>query len=353
MRSLFTLVLVIAFFTSARAQLSRGAMLWSGGMELASQSNPNLLRFSLFPEAHYFLTDHFTVGGRFNLGATFEKGVQLLIVDPQIRFYFPSRNDRSNFFAFTHSELFFPVDEELGLDNQVRLFLGGGWQARLNPNVALETKLFAIYQENPGNPEAPFFSRPTFGLETGLLLFLNAYEEPNFQSRIGKGSWLIGGNNLKVNYLADGLNRQFSFSMTPRIGYFFSDMFMAGIGLPFDYQFTEIGVSFGFTDRIQSQIVGLSPFFRFYPKMSNSRVRPFLNAEVNYLRTRLDDRINFGLNFVPRNRYNFTLSGGINHFLTPTTALEAAAFYNWDASQDITRGGIQLGFQFFLARESE
>ena len=354
MRSLLLIPLMIGAFLSAQAQISRGAMLWSGGLQLDSQTGPGTLGFTLSPEAHYFFSDHFTIGGRFTLGSTFEKGVQLLVVDPQIRYYFNSQRPNSNFFAFLHPEFFFPIDEEFGQENRVRLFLGGGWQLRLTPNVALETKLSAIYNNRAlQSAGSSFFSNTSYQLESGLLLFLNAYEESPFSPQIGKGSWMVGGSNLQANFQSNEMFRQFNLSITPRIAYFLSDQLLAGLGLPFAYNLTAMESGSFFDRRLYSQITGFAPFFRYYPGQWSPRVFPYLEVEGTYLLSRIHDRTSPFAEEIPRHRYYLNISGGINYFLTPTVALETAAFFNYDTHMDDTRLGIQLGFQFYLSHKRD
>lgn len=351
MRSLILITLVCCSFISARAQLTRGAMLWQGGIQLESQTGNGALVFTLSPEVHYFLSDRFTVGGRFTLGSTFEDGVQLLVVEPELRYYFNSQTPASNFFTFLQPEFFFPIDEELGAENQFRLFWGGGWQARLTPNVALESKLSVVYNNNnPRQVSDGFFRNPAFQLETGLMVLLNAYEENPARPAIARGVWMIGGSNLRVSYQSKDFFRLFNFSVSPRAGYFFSDHFAAGLGLPFSFS-QSLNENFGnfFFDRITTQVIGLAPFFRYYPGRLGYQIHPFLDLQGSYLLTRHHDLSSAFPTDIPRHRYQFQISGGINYFLSPTAALETAAFLNWDANTDNTRLGIQLGFQFFLA----
>lgn len=351
MRSLILLILLCTGLSFTHAQITRSSMLWSGGLRLESQTGPGILGFTLSPETHYFLSDRFTLGGRFSLGSTFEKGVQLLILDPQVRFYFNPEHPQHNIFAFVHSEFFFPIDEELGQENHTRLFAGGGWQARLNPNVTLETKLSAIYNDQAlMSANESFFARPAFQLETGLLFFLNAYEDTPVRPAIGRGSWMIGGSNLQAGYRSNDFSRQFNIGITPRVGYFITDNWLAGAGFPFSHSEFRTRSNFSgvFLDKVSTNITGIAPFLRYYTGLLGTQVHPYFEAQATFLRIRQHQFDPF--NELPPRSTQVQFSGGIDYFLTPSAALEASAFLLLDRDNDTTRLGLQLGFQFFLVR---
>ena len=340
---------------SVQAQLPRGSAFWSGGLRLNSQTGPGTLGLSLSPEAHFFVSNHFTLGGRFSLGSTFERGVQVLIFDPEARYYIKSSKPHSHFFVFARPEFFFPIDEELGEENRTQLSFGGGWNIFLNRAVALENRLFMTYKNQALATAGSFASYPSFHLESRLILFMNAYQPLSFQPGIGKGSLMIGGANLAMSHQSNTLFKQFNLSITPRAGYFFSDQFVVGIGLPFSYTKRDDNGRSPLSGHLFSQVIGVAPFVRWYPGKWSELVRPFLDLEGTYLRTRFH-----GHQFtsppsaeIPRHRHFLHFGGGINYFLSRTAALEAGLFFDWDGYNDVTQLGIQLGFQFFIAEKSE
>lgn len=356
MRSLLMIAVICGLTLSVQAQLPRGSSFWNGGVRLNAQTGPGMVGFSLSPEAHFLVSNHFTLGGSFSLGSTFERGVQILLFNPEARYYIPSSNPHSHFFLFARPEFFFPIDVEFGAENRTQLSAGGGWNIFLSPSVAVENRLFTTFKNAPLSRASSFLSNPSFRLESRLILFMSDYRESSFQPGIGKGSLMIGGSNLAIGYESNALFEQFNLSVTPRAGYFLSEQFVAGLGLPFTFNqgFFWDNPPF-FRDRVYTNTIGIAPFIRWYPGKWSEIVRPFLDIEGTYLLTRFQDLrfSNPPIVQPPRHRYFLHLGGGINYFLSRTAALEAGLFFDLDTYNDVSQMGIQLGFQFFIAEKGE
>lgn len=352
MRSLVILLTTVTLsLTGLSGQHSKGSLLLSGNFQLEPQAGPGIMGINFSPTLHYFLNDHLTLGGSISLGATFEKGVQLLVLDPEGRYYFHASRSRNSGFLFVQPQLFFPYDEEFGQENHVSLLVGGGLQTLLTPNVALENKLSVLYNDRLSRGST-FLSSPSFIIQTGILLYLDYVDKWDVRPGVGRGSWMIGGTNAAMSYRSNRQFRQFALNLLPRAGYFLTDKFVVGLGLPFHFSFLDFkGVTSIF--RAQSNYLGLAPFIRFFPGQWGSRALPFVDLDLTYLRNRVDDSSSSHLFGTPRHTYRVNFNAGIDYFITSTAALEAGLFFSWLDHMEETRMGIRVGFQFFLTRERE
>ena len=167
-------------------------------------------------------------------------------------------------------------------------------------------------------------------------------------AQITKGNWMVGGSGNFSSYENKYLNNNIEFSnkgiginLSPRIGYFFANKFVAGA-------ITSIG--YGKQKGYESNFgYAIGPFLRYY-FLENDKLINFL-AEVNY---------NFGViksgeNKSQSNGYGFKTGPVI--FLNSSVALEVTIDYNSSkfvsnnsSSSSYNGFQISLGFQIHLEK---
>lgn len=338
--------LILLFFFSlvfsfAQAQTARGTWLVDGSAGMARNLTPGGDNWSagIAPRIGYFLTENFMleVELQYSYGRSAPSDLnfetQSRAIVPGTRFYIslPSetlapflevrggyRHIRNQFSDLaTNSEQWF-WNPSVGLDYF------------LNPNIALEAMIGyrGSYFDNTVQDAHSLL------LAAGLQLFLtqNATYDTPLQNPIRRGNWLIGGN-LNSGLQNIGNTNDLVFSLSPVVGYFFTDRLAAGSG--FQLAFAN-----------ENAIVHPEPFVRYYPVGGASVWQPFATAGFG-TRFQLADKFSeasfFGLNAVT--------GIGLDVFIAPNIALEGILRYDIRQIEEaVSPETLRLlfGFQVFL-----
>ena len=167
-------------------------------------------------------------------------------------------------------------------------------------------------------------------------------------AQITKGNWMVGGTgnvtsyeNKNNNNGSDIISKGIGINISPNIGYFIVDKFVAGASLGFGYTKPEGYQSdFGY---------GIGPFIRYYFLKEDKRIN--ILAQANY---------NFGQNITgvsksKSNSYGFKAGPAI--FFNSSVALEITLDYdssklmpNNSSSSSYSNFQIGLGFQIHLEK---
>lgn len=146
------------------------------------------------------------------------------------------------------------------------------------------------------------------------------------QNPVGKGTYTIGGTisfsrtsesgfiELKNDGFESKLKRSNSndiFTIAPKMGYFFIDNVYTGMSLQYTYQSG---------DNNSSSTYGIGPAVRYY--FNISQVKPFLGLEYTYQFSSFENDTD------EDTQKSFTISGGIDYFITNYFALEASLNYS-------------------------
>lgn len=167
-------------------------------------------------------------------------------------------------------------------------------------------------------------------------------------AQTSKRSYMIGANLLSTSVNFQNDNTGYDLAMQPKIGYFLNENLVIGLS-------AELGVNV-----VQSNTTmnyGLTPFARIFIGKEN----------INDIPRRMMFFIEAGAGFGGRNsrfknadgsKTNVTTNGailyagpGVDMFLTRNVALELGAEYRHiGGSPEVSRVGINLGFQVFLSK---
>lgn len=167
-------------------------------------------------------------------------------------------------------------------------------------------------------------------------------------AQITKGNWMVGGNgnlsSYETKYINNGsgvINKGVGINISPNLGYFFSNKFVAGLSTNIGYTKPKnYESSFGY---------GVGPFVRYYFLKEEKRVNLF--AQTNYI----FGETKSGSNKSQSNGYGFKAGPVI--FFNSSVGLEMSIDYN---SSKLTPNGaesstynnfqIGLGFQIHLEK---
>ena len=164
------------------------------------------------------------------------------------------------------------------------------------------------------------------------------------QSPLRKGTYTVGGNISFSNYSEDGNSGSTSFFIfAPNLGYFFVNNFYTGLSL----QYTHYSASSG---DFSNSSYGLGPAIRYY--FSKNNLKPFLGINYTYSKTtesNSDDE---------NSQSDFTVSSGINFFVTNYFALEGKISYSFLSRNSSSTGysntvkskllNIGIGANYFI-----
>lgn len=153
-----------------------------------------------------------------------------------------------------------------------------------------------------------------------------------------QGNFLAGGN-LQLGTAKNNT----AITVSPTLGYFFTDDFAAGANLDFNY--SKKGES-PYKSRFTR--FGFGPFVRYYVGTTN--IRPFLHGDVNFL---TEKRKTSSQPSVKATGLGYFFAPGAAIFLNPNVALEGLAGYEHFAYKDKDGSGgfaFKVGFQVYLNR---
>jgi opacity protein-like surface antigen len=162
------------------------------------------------------------------------------------------------------------------------------------------------------------------------------------QQGIMKGSYTVGGNIGFSSYSEDGnSNNQTRFVFMPNVGYFFIDQLYAGLQLQY------IHASSG---DLSGNTFGIGPELRYYFLLD--KLTPYLGISYTYSKDTFDDED------LESTYSSFTMSGGVDYFVTDFFALEASLNYsltNFDYTTnnnssgiDATEFNLNIGAKYFI-----
>lgn len=148
-----------------------------------------------------------------------------------------------------------------------------------------------------------------------LLLLLFISTSILAQSPLRKGTYTVGGNISFSSYSEDGNSGSTSFfSFAPNLGYFFADNFYTGLSL----QYAHYSASSG---DFSNSFYGIGPAIRYY--FSENNLKPFMG--INYTYSKMTESNSDDEN----SQSDFTISGGINFFITNYFAMEGKISYGF------------------------
>ena len=162
------------------------------------------------------------------------------------------------------------------------------------------------------------------------------------QQGIMKGSYTVGGNIAFSTRSYDGdSDNQTNFYFMPNVGYFFIDQFYTGLQLQYIHQ--SVG-------DYSANSYGIGPEVRYY--FIVDKINPFLGLRYTYNKGTTSD------GDIEITNTEFTVSGGVDYFVTDFFALEAslnysllyfkATFNNNTGDQDATEFNINIGAKYFI-----
>jgi len=135
------------------------------------------------------------------------------------------------------------------------------------------------------------------------------------QSSLRKGTYTVGGNISFSSYSEDSYSGSTSFfTFAPNLGYFFVNNFYTGLSI----QYTHYSASSGDFSRTS---YGMGPAIRYY--FGDNNLKPFLGINYTYSKgteSNSDDE---------NSQSDFTISSGINFFITNFFALEGKVSYSF------------------------
>lgn len=166
-------------------------------------------------------------------------------------------------------------------------------------------------------------------------------------AQITKGNWMVGGtgnfssyenkssnNGTEVTYKGIGIN------ISPKIGYFFANKFVAG---------TNVSIGYSKPKNFDSSLsYGIGPFARYYFLKEDKRVNFLIEANYNF------GAAKSGENKSRNNGYGFKTGPAI--FFNSSVALEITLDYNSselipDGNENSSYNNFQLGLGFQIHLE--
>lgn len=170
---------------------------------------------------------------------------------------------------------------------------------------------------------------------------------PSF-AQLEKGNLMVGGGLISSGMNFQKSNTSFDISLTPKIGYFLQQNLVVGASLELGADVQKANTTFTYD---------VTPFLRYF--ITNKDVKdmpkslvPFLEAGGGFggRNTRYEDT-DGNKTTVTSNGGLFYVQPGLAWFLSRNVALELALQYKYiNASPDVNRIGLNLGFQLFLTR---
>ena len=139
----------------------------------------------------------------------------------------------------------------------------------------------------------------------------------------GKGNVIVEGN-LGLN-TSDNKNmeiKESNFNFTPKVGYFFTDKFAAGVNFNLGTSKTD---HYGTDREEKGNAIGAGLFGRYYFLELGSRFKTYAEVNADYLNERSETTVNGTTNKDPKVN-SFGVNGGVgaNYFLTDKIAINFA-----------------------------
>jgi hypothetical protein len=340
----FLFFCLVFFGTTVRAQLQKGTFLlggdpitteFSGGLGSLDIINEAAL-YSFSPRLGYFITDRFVLQGGVGItGLSVEgEGFNIFTAGAGARFYLNPTHPKNNFFLeaqpnWTSTSFLGESFRKFGYN------IGVGSTGFLAPGASFDTRLsFSSFFPDEDN----FSETRNLTLSTSLNFYLNPEMKAGRKSAVPalqKGQWMIGGSSgsFGFSFNPDALD----ITLTPTVGYFVSNRFVAGARLGMSLQRLE-GTS---GEKAKVSVITLAPTARYYFG-PNTRLRWFAGTSVALNYSSVDD----GTFEVSDNTFSWGLNAGFNHFLTPNFAWELGPYFN--INSDDFSGGVGVGFNYFI-----
>lgn len=166
-------------------------------------------------------------------------------------------------------------------------------------------------------------------------------------AQITKGNWMVGGTGNLSSYESktsnngtDVINKGIGINVSPNIGYFFTNKFVAGTNVSIGYTKPKnYDSSFGY---------GIGPFARYYVLKEDKRVNFLIQANYTFGASKSGD------NKSKTNGYGFKAGPAI--FFNSSVALEITLDYNSsklipDGSENSSYNNFQIGLGFQIHLE--
>lgn len=166
-------------------------------------------------------------------------------------------------------------------------------------------------------------------------------------AQITKGNWMVGGNGNLSSYETkyknngnDVTNKGIGINISPNVGYFFANKFVAGTSFSIGYTKPK--------DSDNSLAYGVGPFVRYYFLKEDKRINFFAQANYVFGETKS------GSNKSESNGYGFKAGPVI--FFNNSVGLEITLDYNSsklipNGSASSTYNNIQIGLGFQIHLE--
>jgi hypothetical protein len=143
----------------------------------------------------------------------------------------------------------------------------------------------------------------------------------SMNAQIGKGAFMAGGSLRFNQHIPKGNGTKTSiFNINPNFGYFFTDNFVAGLGVSFNSNLSDYNV------------VYISPYVRYYVK------KFYLQSKFDYGRSGSFSNSNLSFDL------------GYALFLNDNVALEPAFYYLHNFNSQGDDLGFKMGLQIYFNR---
>ncbi len=338
MKTRLVLFLSLFLFLSnfAHAQLQKGDLTIAATGRLGSEfgNGESIFGLQVNPSIGFFVNDHLLIGSgvSLTLGTTFNSGGFAAGLFPFARYYFNPAAANSHWFAGVRGNLSFFSE---GIDAVYGGTVEAGVTQFISRSIALDIgpyySLFNVQDDNLDQ----------FGLRVSLRAFLRGGDADSWKSASGnfsEGSLMIGGSsaNLVINSLERSSTT--SFSLQPNVGYFFSDQFLAGMGL-------GVALSRNSDVNFRSTSLDFRPFARYYLNEAQHLVffatggmgLSVFNTENDFFEA-------------SGTQFDFFAGAGANLFITPDIALEGTLTFDHNVDREVSSVAFDFGVQFFLNR---
>ncbi len=179
-------------------------------------------------------------------------------------------------------------------------------------------------------------------------------------SQINKGQWLVGGNLLGMyqnsNYSGNNTYSNFTFQVSPDIGYFICNQLALGIrGIASEslsiYEFNNSS-----TDKILTTTLNIGPYLRYYFYPNIEKINFFADVAYEYGNSQFQYIYTTNTNIFSSKSNNFNVRIGPAYFLNPNTSLMIIMEYQYTKYVDnsISRNSISVGvgFQIHLGKKN-
>jgi hypothetical protein len=348
--SFFLLVLFLFPAAGLQAQLTPTSRIYNGYASGSLRASD--LRLTLYPSAQYFVGKHLSAGGFLQVSGSLNNGLQLVIAEPEMRFYLNPDHPKNNWFVFAGTRLgiYNKDDENLNIPFQLRSGLGA--LTHIADGLSIESKLFSTFQRQGS---AALFERPRISLNSYLVFYRARKQAPaaeGLKSATGKGNWMIGGSGFGGEYSTTTDLKSFFFQVNPSVGYFLAQQFLVGMRLPISYSILSTDAVFSSFERIENFSWTYIPFLRFYTGSAGQRVKPFAELRSRfYYRKQITTLTGVNEPEKAQDRDGSAqIGGGVDLFVSSCAAVEIGLFAGKNFDEGKLYGSLNIGFQYFLPK---